>query len=284
MKGMIFTLSFKPRFALDLSPLIPERLQSMTQAEIKRIQLDYGKSKLAVEKAFKIKSAKNDNIEFRRSTDKLIRIGRDMSEGTIIIKGDAGDYVGQSMKGGTIIVNGNVGSWMGCAMSEGYIVVNGNVGDYLGGALAGEIEGMTDGFICIYGNAGNCIGDRMRRGMIIIEGSAGNYCGSRMHAGTIIVLDKAGEHVGFSMRRGTIVLAKRPRHIAATFRSCGNLKMQFLRLLFKQIADMGKQYDIFKKIDPEVHRYAGDLAYKGKGEILILQPILESIKPGTKSA
>ncbi len=280
MKGLTFTLAFKPQFGLDLSPLTPDRLQGLNQGQIKRIKLDYGKGKVTVGEAFTLTGFDCENIEIRRSVDKLMRIGHEMSHGTITIKGAVGDYAGQGMKGGSIFINGNVGSWLGCNMRNGHITVKGNVGDYPGGAMPGDIEGMTDGFICIYGDAGNCVGDRMRRGMIIVDGSAGDYCGSRMAAGTIIVLDKAGEHVGFNMKRGTIVLAKKPRHIAATFRSCGNLKMQFLRLLFKQLADMGKQFAVFKRIDPEVHRYAGDLAYKGKGEILILQ----AIKTGNKAA
>jgi len=132
---------------------------------------------------------------------------------------------------------------------------------------------MTNGLINIKGNAGDRVGDRMQRGIIIIQGKSGNYCGSRIHAGTIIALDKVGKHPGEGMRRGTIILAKRPAHISATFKSCGNLKMQFLRLLFTQLAGIDTDFEIFKKYGPIAHRFSGDLARKGKGEILILQTI-----------
>ena len=158
-------------------------------------------------------------------------------------------------------------------MSNGHIDIIGNVGNYLGAGLPGDPYGMSDGLIYVAGNAGDRAGDRLRRGFIIIRGKAGDYCGSRMVAGTIIVLDKAGKYPGFGMKRGTLIMAKKPRHIAATFKSCGYLKMQFLRLLFKQLQEMGSQFSIFNKYDPEAHRFVGDLASDGIGEILILQTI-----------
>ncbi|MEQ8937769.1 MAG: formylmethanofuran dehydrogenase subunit C, partial [Gammaproteobacteria bacterium] len=112
---------------------------------------------------------------------------------------------------------------------------------------------------------------QMRRGLIIVHGKAGDFCGSRMHAGTVVVLDKVGYYPGEAMRRGTIMLAKKPKHIAATFKSCGNLKMQFLRLFFTQLANMDPEFDFFKKYGPMAHRFSGDLARNGKGELLILK-------------
>ena len=139
--------------------------------------------------------------------------------------------------------------------------------------MPGDAFGMTEGFINISGSAGDRVGDRMRRGIIIIHNKAGDFCGSRMHAGTILVLGKAGRNVGTGMRRGTIILSKKPKHIVATFKSNGNLKMQFLRLLFTQFATMGKEFSKFQNFDPETHRFSGDLARNGKGEILILQTL-----------
>ncbi len=196
-----------------------------------------------------------------------------MSYGSIEVKGHVGDFLGQYMQGGHIKVYGDAGSWAGCSMENGRIDITGNVGDYLAAGLPGDPYGMSDGLIYVSGNAGDRVGDRLRRGFIIIRGKAGDYCGSRMVAGTIIVLDKAGKYPGFGMKRGTIIMAKKPRHIAATFKSCGNLKIQFLRLLFKQLSEISDQFSFFEKYRPEAHRFAGDLASNGKGEILILQTI-----------
>ena len=158
-------------------------------------------------------------------------------------------------------------------MIDGQININGNAGDYVGAGLPGDPYGMTNGLINIKGNAGDRVGDRMRRGIIVIQGKSGDYCGNRIHAGTIIALDRVGKHPGDGMRRGTIVLAKKPKHISATFKSCGNLKMEFLRLLFTQLIKMDPDFEIFKKYGPIAHRFSGDLARNGKGEILILQLI-----------
>ncbi len=273
MKPLSFKLKIKPEFTLDVSPLTPDKFAGKTTAKIKTIHLCYGKQKISVDKLFSVTGGDTENILFLDSTEKLICVGQDMSYGSIEVKGDVGNLTGQYMRGGFIRIQGNAGAWTGNSMKNGHIEITGNTGDFLGAGLPGDPHGMSNGLIFVNGNAGDRVGDRMRRGIIIINGHAGDYCGSRMGAGTIIILDKAGKHSGFRMKRGTIILAKQPRHISATFKSCGNLKMQFLRLLFKQLSEMGNQFSMFKKYGPEVHRFAGDLASNGKGEILILQTI-----------
>jgi formylmethanofuran dehydrogenase subunit C len=91
-----------------------------------------------------------------------------------------------------------------------------------------------------------------------------------MIAGTLMILGRCGRHAGRGMRRGTIILGKKPAHMLSTFHSCGILKMEFLRLLFKQMAQAGGRAQVFRLFGPEVHRYAGDSASGGKGELLIL--------------
>lgn len=273
MKPLSFKLKLKPEFTLDVSPLTPDKLAGKKLAQIKTIHLNYGKQKISVAKLFSVSGNNPEKIEILSSTEKLICVGQNMSHGSIEVEGDVGNLTGQYMQGGFIRIQGNAGAWTGNSMKNGHIEITGNTGDFLGAGLPGDAHGMSNGLILVNGNAGDRVGDRMRRGMIIINGHAGDYCGSRMGAGTIIILDKAGKHSGFGMKRGTIILAKQPRHISATFKSCGNLKMQFLRLLFKQLSEMGRQFSMFKKYGPEVHRFAGDLASNGKGEILILQTI-----------
>lgn len=273
MTALTFSLNYPPEYTLDVSSLTPDYLAGKTLDRIKKIRLRYGNQKIAAEELFSITGKDPEHIIINRSTEKVIGIGHEMSHGSIEVKGNAGDFIGQNMSGGSITINGNAGTWTGSSMSNGNIEINGNVGDYLGAGLPGDPHGMSNGHIFVTGNAGDRVGDRMRRGIIIIRGTAGDYCGSRMAAGTIIVLDRAGKNAGFGMKRGTIILAKKPRNIAASFKSCGNLKIQFLRLLFKQLSEMGKQYGFFRKYGPEAHRFAGDLASNGKGELLILQTI-----------
>lgn len=276
MTALTFKLKTALEFTLNVSPVTPNNLLNKTSAQIKKIKLNYGKQTLSVNDVFTVTGNDANNIQIKGSSEKLTFIGHEMSFGTITVSGNVGDFVGQHMRGGFIKINGDAGAWVGNSMTNGHIEIDGNVGNYVGAGLPGAPYGMSDGLILISGNAGDRVGDRLRRGYIIICGKAGDYCGSRMVAGTIIVLDKAGKYPGFGMKRGTIIMAKKPRHIAATFKSCGNLKVQFLRLLFKQLSQLGQQFSFFDKYGPEAHRFAGDLASNGKGEILILQTINRS--------
>jgi formylmethanofuran dehydrogenase subunit C len=275
MTALTFTLKIQPKFTLDVSPLVPDFLEGKTLTKIKNLKLIYGKETVKVNELFTIKGNDSNQIRIEKSCDKLIYVGQGMSKGSIDVKGNVGDFLGQGMKNGTVSVNGDAGSWAGNSMSGGRINIRGNVADYAGAGLPGDAFGMTNGLINIEGDAGDRVGDRMRRGIIIIQGKSGNFCGSRIHAGTIIALDKVGKHPGEGMRRGTIILVKKPAKISATFKSCGNLKMQFLRLLFTQLANIDSEFDFFKKYGPIAHRFSGDLARNGKGEILILQTILK---------
>lgn len=273
MSALTFTLKTKPAFNLDMSPLTPEKLQDLTLDKIKKIKLIYGKQTVKVDSLFSVKGNDKSNVIINKSCDQLVCVGKEMTTGNITVNGDVGDFLGQSMKNGIVTVNGNAGSWAGTGMAGGRINIRGNVADYTGAGLPGDTFGMTNGLINISGNAGDRVGDRMRRGIIVIKGKSGNYCGSRIHAGTVIAMDKVGKYSGEGMRRGTIILAKKPSHISATFKSCGNLKMQFLRLLFTQLSNIDEEFMFFKKYGPIAHRFSGDLARNGKGEILILQTI-----------
>lgn len=273
MSALTFTLKTQPKFTLNVAPLVPDNLEGKTLAKIRALKLVYGNETIKVDELFTVKGRDSNHICIEKSCDKLIYVGRGMTKGTIDVKGNVGDFLGQGMKDGTVSVNGNAGSWAGNCMAGGRINITGDACDYVGAGLPGDAFGMTNGLINIKGNAGDRVGDRMRRGIIIIQGKSGNYCGSRIHAGTIIALDKVGNHPGEGMRRGTIILAKKPAHISATFQSCGNLKMQFLRLLFTQLAGMEDEFALFNRYGPIAHRFSGDLARNGKGEILILQSL-----------
>ncbi len=275
MTALTFTLKTQLKFTLDMSTLVPDNLEGKTLKVIKDLKLGYGKNKVKVEELFSVKGKDSNRICIEKSCEKLIYVGKNMTKGSIEVNGDVGDFLGKGMKNGMLSVTGNAGSWTGNRMSGGRINIYGNANDYVGAGLPGDAFGMANGLIYIKGNAGDRVGDRMQRGIIIIQGKSGNYCGSRIHAGTIIALDKVGKHPGECMRRGTIILAKKPAHISATFRSCGNLKMQFLRLLFTQLANIDTDFELFKKYGPIAHRFSGDLARNGKGEILILQNILK---------
>lgn len=271
MKPMIFTLRKRPTTRLDLSPLTPDKLNGLNINAIRAIKLECGGTKVALRDLFEISGEDTENLHFRRSAKIFTKLGHEMSRGKIEVRGHAGDFLGQGIKGGEISVRGDVGDWLGNAMSGGHIDISGDAGNFIGSALPGDGHGMSNGLITVWGNAGDRVGDTMRRGIICIKGDSGNYAGSRMIAGTIILLGKTGLHTGYGMKRGTIILAKKPQALPPSFQSCGPLKMEFLRLLFKQISMLGRRFTFFRNFGPEVERYAGDIACDGKGEIFILQ-------------
>ena len=268
MKPMIFTLKNKPRWSLDLSALTPERLSEVENVE--DIELEYRARPVRAGELFSIKGDDPEHIELRRTTELVTRIGANMTRGHIGVKAHGGSYLGHGMKGGTIKVNGSCGDWLGCDMEWGRIDVEGDAGDYIGAGKHTGMYGMRDGLITVWGNAGNRIGDRMRRGMIMIGGDAGDFSGSGMVAGTILILGRSGRLPGYGMKRGTIILGKRPERVGATLANCGSLKMEYLRLFFKQLTRMGSRYRFFRNFGPEVRLYTGDLANDGKGEIMVL--------------
>jgi formylmethanofuran dehydrogenase subunit C len=83
------------------------------------------------------------------------------------------------------------------------------------------------------------------------------------------VLGAIGEHAGYAMRHGTILLARAPERFPVTFNDCGEHALGFLVLLIKSWRKLGGRFAELKIGGNRVHRYAGDLANGGKGEILI---------------
>ena len=128
-------------------------------------------------------------------------------------------------------------------------------------------ENMSSGTITVCGDVGDRLGEKMRRGVILVEGNAGDYAGSRMIAGTLGILGKTGVYTGFAMKRGTILLQELPS-LHATMQDCGVHDLPFLSLLFKSFAESPPFAKLASK---RAHRFAGDLACNGNGEILVLE-------------
>lgn len=270
MTPLSLTLRRNPHARIDMSALTPDRLQGLGRNAIARIRLQCGRQRVAVGELFDLAGRDANVIEIRRSTTQLFRIGHQMRSGVLEIRGHAGDNLGERMVGGDITVRGHAGDWVGAGMSGGTITVRGNIGDRAGAALPGQLAGMRDGLIQVDGDAGNRVGERMRGGTIVVLGDIGTFMACRMAAGTLIVMGRSGQYAGLGMKRGTLVLGRRPRTALPGFRSAGALKMEFLRLLFKQLGTSRRALARFRSFGPEAIRMAGDLTAGGKGEILIL--------------
>jgi formylmethanofuran dehydrogenase subunit C len=269
MTALTFTLQTEPRQHIDAASLTPDLLAGKTREEIGAILLQTGNRQVRTDELFGIEGDDTGNLIFRGATGKLDYLGRGLSQGEIVVEGDAGSYAGMQMKGGKLTVRGSVGAYAACEMKNGVLFVGGNAGDFLGAALPGNKKGMAGGVVIIKGNAGDRVGDHLRRGAILIEGDAGAYLGSRMTAGTIAVLGQAGEHIGFAMGRGTLLLARAPAAIPATFNDCGTHTLNFIPLLLKSFTGLDTRFAGLSDQLKRVRRYAGDMCSLGKGEILV---------------
>jgi formylmethanofuran dehydrogenase subunit C len=270
MSGLVLTLRQRPRQRLDMSPLSPPRLRDMTAREIAAIELLLDNRAVACGELFDIAAGDPRQLRIAGSCDRLDCIGRHLRDGAIEIEGDAGACLGLDMAGGRIAVGGNAGNYAGAGMTGGRIDIAGDAGDRLGGALPGERFGLNGGRVVVRGHAGHRLGDRMRRGLILVEGDVGDFAASRLIAGTIVALgERVGRYPGFAMKRGTLATRRRSPELLPGFADSGTQDQGFLRLMLRDLArDLP---DIETRLPPSarVHRYAGDLAANGQGELLI---------------
>lgn len=267
MNALTLTLKQTPAHTVNCSGLTPNLLANQSVAEVASMQLNYGNSLVSVGELFEITGSDTQHIAFKNTSDKLDYIGANMTSGKITVAGNAGAYLGFNLKSGEIHCQGNTEAFAACNMVSGLLRIDGNTGDFLGAGSEGLRKGMRGGTVIVKGNAGDRVGDQMRRGLILIEGNAGDYCASRMIAGTIGILGDVGSHAAFNMHRGTLLLKKLPK-LHATIQDCGSHTLPFLSLLFKSFAQYNTQFS--KLSTQRVQRFVGDAAYKGNGEVLVL--------------
>jgi formylmethanofuran dehydrogenase subunit C len=253
---------------IDMSPITPMLLAGKQADEIAHMPMWLGNRQVDTGELFAIDGKVTEQIVIQSDSDRLDRIGAEMTGGSIRVEGNAGAYLGCGMRDGAIQVSGDVGLAAGCAMRGGRLDLDGNAGDFLGGALTGERQGMRGGTIVVKGNTGDRAGDSMRRGTILIGGDCSDYCASRMVAGTMVVMGQCGDQAGMAMRRGTLILTREPNSMPATFNDNGKHDLNFLTLLFQSLKD----YPTFASLTDKgnrVQRWLGDLSCDGKGEILV---------------
>jgi len=266
VKPLVLTLKERPPERLDLAPLLPHLLAEKTASEIARIGVQTTRRPLVVGDVFRVRMGDARRIHIENACDRLDWIGHGMTDGEIVVDGDAGSQAGRLMTGGRLTIKGSAGPWAASGMRGGEIDIRGSVGDRLGGPLPGEMAGMRGGIVIVRGDAGERTGDRLRRGTIVVEGRAGARAGSRMIAGTIVIGGSAGPLPGFLMRRGTIVLGSAAT-LAPTFIDCGKQDLVALRLLATFVGRYSTR--AAKVLQRSLRRFAGDMAVLGKGEIFL---------------
>jgi formylmethanofuran dehydrogenase subunit C len=177
------------------------------------------------------------------------------------------DRVGAGMTEGEVVVESNLGNESGLAMAGGTMVIEGDVGARAGAAPLGYKRGMTGGELVVRGSAGPEAGATMRRGLIIIGKKAGNHTGLGMIAGTVVVFGAAGADSGLWSKRGTVIALGRITPPATYVYAC-TYQPVHLRLLLTRV---GSRYGLpvrQRHLKGFYHRYSGDMAELGKGEIL----------------
>ena len=244
----------------------PKRLDGLKAKEIEALAIGTTRVNLTVGDAFKVKGKDAAELRFVGTDGRCDKIGAGMTEGAIVVEGDAGAYLGAGMKKGKIEVNGNAGVLAGASMAGGAIAISGNAGERAGGINVGETLGMKGGVLTIGGNAGSLLGERMRRGLVVVAGDAGDYAGGRMVAGTILFKRGVGANAGFGLRRGSLIFVEEPKDLLPTFGDCGVLEFDYLRLLEHWLRANGKPINLGAR----ARRLMGDMSVLGKGEMLIL--------------
>ena len=180
---------------------------------------------------------------------------------------DAADGIGTGMAGGELVIEGNVGRDVGLEMSGGTVDVNGNAGVNAGGARPGATRGVTGGEVIIRGSVAGDAAARMRRGMVVVTGDAGGGTGQGMIAGTVVVFGSIAAGVGRFLKRGSIV-GFRDIERPATFRYACTYQPPHLQVLFHYLRRHHGLPVADAHVTGRYHRYSGDLAELGRGEIL----------------
>ncbi len=260
MRGFTLRLKQSPALRVDMRGVTPS-------ADVPQLQVGYGNALVPLAELFSITPRNDGKLVFEGDCSRCDRIGWQMDGGTLIVEGDAGDYVGAVMRGGEILVRGNTRDLAACEMAGGALTIDGNAGDFTASTLPGSMDGMRGGTLVIKGNVGERCADRMRRGSVIVFGNSGDFLASRLVAGTIALGGRSSAHVGYGMRRGSIVFAGPAPTPSPTFVPAIADVPVFWQLLARDLAQHG---GVFADLPSRrIERQLGDLAADGKGEWII---------------
>lgn len=263
------TLQVRPAAPLEADSITPDRFLGKTAAEIATLPVFHGNEQAQLGDFFAVEGNGAAEIVVEGDLAGIKYVGAGMTQGRVVIHGDAGMHLGAGMRGGEIVVHGNVGDWAGAEMRGGLIHVTGNAGHGLGGAYRGSRRGMNRGLIVVAGNAGNEVGATMRRGVIAIGGDVGDFAGAFMIAGSIFVFGRLGARAGAEMKRGTIVvLSDDDPELLPTFHYACRYLPTFLCFYLLELRRLGLPV-ADEHLTGDYRRYSGDMTALGKGEILV---------------
>jgi|LakMenEpi03Aug12_release.lakeMendotaPanAssembly.Ray.scaffolds.fasta_scaffold02686_8 formylmethanofuran dehydrogenase subunit C len=272
MNGVELILRNALRGYLDASGILPEHLLKRSEIDIAKLKVSLSGLPIELGDLFTIKPLQHEMLSVQGEMLSSRGWGEAMTSGAMRIEGNLGDEVAADMRGGELTIYGRVGDLCGAGMRRGVVKIHGDAGDFTASCRVAQRRGMRGGLLWITGNVGSRAGDRMRRGTLLIGGDVGNYCGSRMIAGTIAIWGRTGSHIGAMMRRGTLWCPYlRQEDIQGTFSCAQTVSLPHLPIWYRWLRSLDPQFKSLVDSPPIVHRWVGDRANQGLGELL--QPI-----------
>ena len=247
--GMQARLRTPLRQRADCSELLPQGWGSLSTGELARrpIYLEE-EGQVALGDLFELTGEPAGRIRFIGALRQMDRLGAGLSEGTVIVEDSVGDETGLGMSGGVIDVHGDAGIRTGAA-------------------APGSKRGMLGGELIVRGSAGAEAGSFMRRGTLVVGGNAGDRTGLGMIAGNVIIVGSAGTATGLWSKRGSVVALGKITPPATYAYAC-TYQPVHLRLLLGRLRT-GYKLPIHRRhLTGLFHRFSGDFAELGKGEIL----------------
>jgi formylmethanofuran dehydrogenase subunit C len=244
----VLTLRAPLEHPLDASCVAPDRLAALGEREIAALPVRYGGHAGVLGDFFAVHGGRAARVRVAGSLD-------------------GADGIGTGMAGGELVIEGNVGRDLALEMSGGTVNLHGNAGVNAGGARPGAARGITGGELVIRGSVEGSVGAAMRRGLIVVTGNAGRGAGRGAIAGTVVVFGGIGPGAGRFLKRGSIV-AFQEFERPTTFRYACTYRPPHLQVLFQYLRRHHGLPVAEGYITGRYHRYSGDLAELGRGEIL----------------
>ena len=271
MTGLVkLRLRAEPEAALDLSPLLPQKLHGLRRRQIEHIKLGYGPRQTPVAELFQVRGGNgSESLLIEGGSKHFHGVGANMGNGLIEVFGDVGNDCAMGMHGGKLRVHGNSGDFTGSGLSAGTLIIDGNCGDDCGALRPGGQAAISGGLLQVRGRCGARAGTTMSGGIMLIEGKAGPDLAADITAGTVLALAGCGPGMARGMKRGTLIVNKPGLRVRPTFASDGTFDFAVLRLIMNYLDANAAGLRFLQKCSILVRRYTGDLSSGGAGEILV---------------
>lgn len=253
---------------LEAESITPDACATLDESAIARLPLWDGPQPVPLGDVFQVRGGRSSRVRVAGDLALIDAIGAGMTAGELRVDGSAGRYVGTRMAGGALYVTGDAAYGAGLEMTAGLLDIAGNAGDRLGAGRLAAARGMAGGEIIVRGNAGAEIGATMRRGTVVVAGNVGPRAGIGMIAGNVIVFGSAGQDPGRFNKRGSIVVFGRVP-VPATYEYDCTYRPPHIAVTLVHLRSRRNVPIDDAPLSARFHRYSGDMAELGRGEILV---------------